>query len=250
MDLARAQLQWLIELGADEAIGEAPVDRYAAPVAAPPAAPIAAPDVTSAVTQAAPVAEPASPAEAPDLAALAAAMEAAPSALKPSARRFVFAGGTPGASLMVVGEAPGRDDEGTGLPFSGPTGALLDLMLAAIGRGRASPDPARAAYLTNLLPWRVPPGGRGPAPAEVALFAPFLRRHMALARPRAVLLLGQSPTTALLGPGPIAGRRGTWSEVDGVPVLPSFNPSYLLNRPTSKREAWADLLAVRVLLDG
>lgn len=240
MDLARAQLRWLVELGADEAIGEAAVDRYAAPAEAPARPPPAAPP-------AAPAASP--PGEPADLAALAAAMEAAPSALKPSARRFVLATGTPGAPLMVVGEAPGREDEVTGDPFSGPTGALLDLMLAAIGRDRADADPARAVYLSNLLPWRVPPGGRGPAPAEVALFAPFLRRHLALARPRAVLLLGQSPTTALLGAGPIAARRGTWGEVDGVPVLPSFNPSYLLNRPTSKREAWADLLSVKAALD-
>jgi DNA polymerase len=265
---ARAALDWLMELGADEAIGEAPVDRTALPEVPPWAA--ARPEAREAPQRSArpaagppravPAAAPAAPAVAPaaeaarrlaegarDLAALAAAMEGFDCELKGGARRFVFADGTPGAPLMVLGEAPGREEDIEGRPFVGEAGRLLDRMLAAIGRDRADPDPARAAYITNLLPWR-PPGNRTPTPPEIDRWRPFLVRHVELAAPRAVLLMGNTPCLALLGRGGITKIRGTWAEAAGRPALPSFHPAYLLRNPPAKREAWADLLALQARL--
>src|SRR5688572_16150760 len=148
---ARAALDWLLELGADEAIADAPVDRYAlgeaaraskapsapSPLAMPVISPANADPVATARTLAA---------EARTLPELAAAMEGFDCDLKPQARRFVFSDGTASAPLMIVGEAPGRDEDIEGRPFVGVAGQLLDRMLAAIGRDRKDPDPARSAY--------------------------------------------------------------------------------------------------------
>jgi uracil-DNA glycosylase family 4 len=248
---ARAALDWLLELGADEAIGEAPVDRYAlgeaarAPRATPaptPAAPMLAPANTDPVAAARALAE-----GARTLPELAAAMEGFDCDLKPQARRFVFADGTAGAPLMVVGEAPGREEDIEGRPFVGVAGQLLDRMLAAIGRDRTDPDPARSVYIANVLPWR-PPGNRRPETPEIDRWRPFLQRHVELAAPKVLLITGNSPALALLGRGGITQIRGTWAEAVGRPALPSFHPSYLLRNPPAKREAWADLLALKAHL--
>jgi len=248
---ARAALDWFLELGADEAIGEAPVDRYAlgeaaraakAPTTPSPAAPMIAPVAADPVATARTLA-----AQARDLPSLAAAMEGFDCDLKPQARRFVFADGTAGAPLMVVGEAPGRDEDVEGRPFVGVAGQLLDRMLAAIGRDRTDPDPARGVYVTNVLPWR-PPGNRRPETPEIDRWRPFLRRHIELAAPRVLLIMGNSPALALLGRGGITQIRGTWTEAVDRPALPSFHPSYLLRTPAAKREAWADLLALKARL--
>ena len=253
MQAALAALAWQIELGADEAIGETPVDRFAlaeAPVrAARPAPPAPAP------IPAAPADDPvaaarAAAAAAADLPALSRAMETfAHSDLRLAARRFVFADGDPRARVMVVGEAPGREEDLEGRPFVGRAGQLLDRMLAAIGLSRSHPDPGRAAYITNVLPWR-PPGNRTPEPAEIAMFLPFLERHIALAGPDVLLLMGNTPCQALLGQGGITRLRGGWTTAAGCPALPTFHPAYLLRNPAAKREAWADLLALRARLDG
>ena len=182
-----------------------------------------------------------------DLPALAAAMDGFDCELKPGARHFVFADGTAGAPLMVVGEAPGRDEDIQGKPFVGAAGQLLDRMLAAIGRDRTDPDPARAVYITNVLPWR-PPGNRRPETPEIDRWRPFLQRHVELAAPRVLLVLGNSPALALLNRGGITQIRGQWTEAAGRPALPSFHPSYLLRNPPAKREAWADLLALNARL--
>jgi DNA polymerase len=242
---ARAALDWLLELGADEAIGEAPMDRYAlaaAPAAKAPAAPLPMPAVASAD----PVARARTLAEgARTLPELAAAMAGFDCDLKLGARRFVFADGQPGAPLMVVGEAPGREEDIEGRPFVGAAGQLLDRMLAAIGRDRQ--DSAHAVYITNVLPWR-PPANRRPETPEIDRWRPFLRRHIELAAPRVLLILGNSPALALLGRGGITQIRGTWTEAVGRPALPSFHPSFLLRNPPAKREVWADLLALQARL--
>ncbi|WP_210529410.1 uracil-DNA glycosylase [Rubellimicrobium arenae] len=250
---ARAALDWLLELGADEAIGEDPVNRYDLAARAPapaPAAPAAPPMSAPAVATgpADPVATARALArEARDLAALAAAMEGFDCELRPGARSFVFADGTAGAPLMVVGEAPGRDEDIQGKPFVGAAGQLLDKMLAAIGRDRTDPDPARAVYISNVLPWR-PPGNRRPETPEIDRWRPFLQRHIELAAPRVVLIMGNSPAIALLNRGGITQIRGQWTEAVGRPALPSFHPSYLLRNPPAKREAWADLLSLHARL--
>jgi DNA polymerase len=153
---------------------------------------------------------------------------------------------------MVIGEAPGADEDRIGKPFVGRAGQLLDRMLAAIGLSRTAPAPEDAAYIANILPWR-PPGNRTPSDDEVALFLPFIERHIALAAPDFLLAVGNTPTRALLGtPTGIKRMRGRWVRhgATGLPLLPTFHPAYLLRQPADKRLAWRDLLMLRAALDG
>jgi DNA polymerase len=266
MDHATAQalLQWQYELGATEAIGDAPIDRYALPEPVPkapvavradaPAAPAPAtpapapqPDPDEALARAIDEARRAA-AAAHDLADLAAAMAAYPHCdLRRGARNCVFADGMPAARVMIIGEAPGRDEDSRGLPFVGRAGQLLDRMFAAIGLSRAAPDPAAALYITNVVPWR-PPENRRPTAAECDMLLPFVARHVELAAPDVIVLMGNTPCAALLGAQGITRLRGTWHEVLGRPALPTFHPAYLLRTPEAKREAWADLLALQAHL--
>ncbi len=270
-DLTRAMIEalaWQIELGADEAIGEAPVDRFAksaAHEAAAKGAVAAAPRGRAGATGAAPDARPGPQAAAAGesarglaeaartLGELAGAMQSFEgSALKMGARNFVFADGVPGARVMVIGEAPGAEEDRIGKPFVGRAGQLLDRMLAAIGLSRTAPAPEDAAYIANILPWR-PPGNRTPSEDEVALFLPFIERHIELAKPDFILSVGNTPTKALLGTATgIKRMRGRWVRhpASGLPLLPSFHPAYLLRQPADKRLAWRDLLALRAALDG
>lgn len=170
-------------------------------------------------------------------------------ALKKGARTTVFADGNPRARLMVIGEGPGREEDLTGLPFVGRSGRLLDLMLAAIGLSRKSPDAAAAAYITNVLPWR-PPGNREPASDEVAMLAPFLFRHIELKAPEVILLLGSPATRTVLATGQgVARMRGKWAEWGGIPVMPTFHPAAVLRDPIKKREVWGDLLMLSERLE-
>ncbi len=265
----RALLEWQLEMGADAPVGDAPVDRFALPERAPwsgrAAAP--APALAQASAQARarerPSAAPAAPAEddpvlaarraaeaAEDLEALRAAIAAYPHCeLKKGARHTVFADGRPGARVMVIGEAPGREEDREGLPFVGRAGQLLDRMFAAIGLSRAAPDPEAALYITNILPWR-PPENRRPTAEECAMLAPFVARHVELAAPELLVLMGNTPAQALLGAAGITRLRGTWREVLGRPAMPTFHPAYLLRQPAQKRLAWADLLELAARLDG
>ncbi len=161
--------------------------------------------------------------------------------LKHTASNLCFADGNPGARLMIIGEAPGRDEDRMGVPFVGANGHLLDKMIASIGLDRAS------VYLTNLLPWR-PPGNRSPTDEETAMLLPWLFRHVQLAKPEFVLLLGGAAAKLVLGSHDgIMKLRGRWRDVDfgdGVPrpVLTSLHPAYLLRSPAQKRLAFDDLL--------
>jgi DNA polymerase len=246
---ALAALAWQIELGADEAIGDAPVNRYLeaqksarAGAAAPSLAAHPAPGADPvAVAQD-------SAAAAPDLASLRRAIEGYElCALKRGARSTVFADGNPQARVLILGEAPGREEDIEGRPFVGRAGQLLDRMFAAIGLSRTSPDPAAALYITNVLPWR-PPQNRDPAPGEIAMMRPFVERHIALADPDLIVLMGNISCAALLGKTGILRLRGTWTEALGRPVLPMTHPAYLLRTPAAKREAWADLQALQARL--
>ncbi|MEP4980314.1 uracil-DNA glycosylase [Ascidiaceihabitans sp.] len=247
---AAALLAWQIELGADEAICDAPVDRYALPdrLAKPePAvkqktpskgipAPAAAVDV-SAVAQM--VAQ-----QAVDLPGLKAAMQGFEHCdLKRGARNLVFSDGDPSARVMIIGEAPGRDEDREGRPFVGRAGQLLDRMLDAIDLSRI----AGSVYITNVLPWR-PPQNRDPKPDEIAMMKPFLERHIALADPDVLVVMGNISCQALLGKKGITRLRGDWAEACGKPTLPMFHPAYLLRNPIAKREAWADLLSLKARL--
>ncbi|PWW02251.1 DNA polymerase [Hoeflea marina] len=167
--------------------------------------------------------------------------------LRHSAKSMVFADGNPQARVMFIGEAPGRDEDLQGLPFVGRAGQLLDRMLAAIGLSRET------AYITNMIPWR-PPGNRTPAPHEIELCRPFITRHVALAEPDFVVMLGNVATKALLDTDRgILSIRGSWMtlECDGrrIPALPTLHPAYLLRNPAAKRHVWADLLSLAARLD-
>ncbi len=259
----KALLDWQAELGADAAIAEQPVDRYAesaAALAALAASPARIP--AAAAGSVAPVAVPEPSAEddpvavagalargAADLAAL---REAALAAfehceLKLGARNLVFADGRPGARVMIVGEAPGRDEDEQGKPFVGRAGQLLDRMLAAIGLDRRSPDLERAVYITNILPWR-PPQNRTPSAEEIAMLRPFVVRHVELAAPDLVVAMGNTACAGLLGQTGITRIRGNWAQFAGRPCLPMFHPAFLLRTPHAKREAWADLLSLKARL--
>jgi len=256
LDLAPDDLlRWYLDCGVDEAVGPVPVDRFALsarPAAAPPpiqrpapvpAAAAPAPQVSGTAAHIA--------AGCADLAELKAALEAFDALpLRRTANSTVFADGNPEAALMIIGEAPGQEEDRQGLPFVGKSGKLLDRMLASIGLDRGS------AYITNVLPWR-PLENRKPSPDEVAVCLPFVARHVELVDPQVLLLLGGAAAAAILARHDgISRLRGQWFDYASpglsrpVPTLATFHPAYLLRTPDAKRGAWRDLLMVRKRLDG
>ncbi len=264
-----ATLQWLIDAGADEAIGETPVDRLAAPAARraePPPAEKASPGSARApaphpVVKPAPGASLASTeaalSSARDLARAAGNLEELKAALdafegcalKQHAMNLVFADGNPKARVMVIGEGPGAEEDRRGLPFVGVSGRLLDRMLAGIGLDRTS------AYITNVLFWR-PPGNRTPTGTEIAACLPFVERHIELVDPQVLLLAGGISAKTLLGRSEgILKLRGHWAHYQHagmarpIPALASLHPAYLLRQPAQKRLAWRDFLALKEALD-
>ena len=278
-------LRWYGEMGVDVVVDEVPHDRFAeARLTAPPPPPSpivnAPPEVVAEAPPPLPSGTgrrplpgraPAQPMALPlDAAALSAevavssAREAAAGAatldalrdaldrfegcaLKRSASRLVFADGNPLAKLMIVGEAPGAEEDRSGLPFVGKGGQLLDRMLASIGLDRTH------VYIANVVPWR-PPGNRTPTPQEIATCLPFIRRQIALADPDRLLLVGAAAMQALLPPTKegITRARGRWVDYDLgsriIPAMPMLHPAYLLRTPTAKRDAWRDLRTLATAL--
>ena len=249
---AKAQLEWQVELGATEAIGDVPINRYDLPDSQPkPKLKRAA--TANSITQVVSGDEGADAAalavrmaaEAGDLARLRRAVESFELCeLKRGAKTTVFADGNPAARVMIIGEAPGRDEDIRGLPFVGRAGQLLDKMFAAIGMARDAADSAASVYITNILPWR-PPQNRDPLPDEIAMLLPFVKRHVELAQPELLVLMGNVSCLALLGRKGITRLRGNWTTALNLPALPMFHPAYLLRNPQAKREAWHDLLKLQ-----
>jgi DNA polymerase len=262
-DLA-ALLAWQAAAGADEAISEAPVDRYKAAASAPPTKPLAAPAAPIAKPAAAkpttprvaakpaPASIPLTPAavSARDLAGAAKSLEELVEALaafdgcalKKTATNLVFADGNPKARIMFVGEAPGADEDRAGKPFVGVSGQLLDRMLGWIGLDRTK------FYITNIVFWR-PPGNRPPTSDEVAACLPFVARHIELVAPAILVPVGGPATEALLRRGEgISKSHGRWYDYQTpglgapIPAMPMFHPAFLLRAPAQKRAAWRDLL--------
>jgi len=167
-------------------------------------------------------------------------------ALKAGARNLVFSGGVAGAPVMIITDAPDREEDRVGAMFAGRSGVLLDKMLAAIGLGRSGDGPTdiTPVYIAPTCPWN-PPQGRDPNPAELAMLRPFLERHIELAAPKILILMGNGPCQALLAKSGMTRLRGRWAEVAGQPAIPMFAPSYLLTNGTAKRDAWADLLSLK-----
>ena len=166
--------------------------------------------------------------------------------LKVTATNTVFSDGHPDAEVMVIGEAPGSEEDRLGKPFVGPAGQLLDQMLNAIGLTRAE-----SVYITNILPWR-PPGNRQPNQAEVAVCLPFIERHVVLKAPKLLILAGgTSAKTLLAATNGIMRLRGRWADYAApgfsvpVPAMPIFHPAFLLRQPAMKRDAWRDLLQIK-----
>ena len=242
---ALAALDWQVDLGVAEVVGDVALNRYELAEVVKPVVPVAAakaPQDAVAVAQGL-------AARAETLDELRGAMAAFDQCeLKRGAKSLVFADGNPQARVLLLGEAPGREEDQEGRPFVGRAGQMLDLMLSAIGFSRTSPDPARAVYITNVLPWR-PPQNRDPEPDEIAMFRPFVERHIALVNPEVIVLLGNTPCLALLGQKGILRLRGGWTTALGKPVLPMTHPAFLLRNPAAKREAWADLLSLRARLE-
>ncbi len=280
-------LAWLVEAGADEAVGDEPVNRL---VARAPSNPPLEGGSKADLRDSAKTASGRGPAPAPrndpspkfasqmstlpqgegakkqttpsmsesdtigramelagaanSLAELKAAMESFDGCpLKKTATSTVFADGVPDHRIMLIGEAPGRDEDRIGKPFVGRAGQLLDKMLAAIHLDRA-----KNAYITNVINWR-PPENRDPTPEEAAMCLPFLRRHIELVHPGIIILLGAVAARHVMGKTDgIMRLRGKWLEyhVNGamVPVMPTLHPAYLLRRAADKKLAWRDLQAI------
>lgn len=257
----RQLLDFYLEAGADALLGEEPVDRFAGP--APVSRTMAATPAPSKADRVPPVPGAAPAPAAPD-AAMTEAREAARSAqtldelraildrfegcaLKATASRLVFSDGNPEARIMLVGEAPGRDEDIEGLPFVGRSGKLLDLMLAAIGLDRSS------VYIANVVPWR-PPGNRTPTPQETQICLPFITRQIELADPDILVCLGGPAAQTLLGQSGITKIRGRWFNymigAREIRAMPTFHPAFLLRSPLQKRFAWRDFLALKKALGG
>ena len=168
--------------------------------------------------------------------------------LKRTAKSLVFADGNPAAKIMLIGEAPEREEDIEGIPFVGRTGQLLDKMLAAIRLDRES------VYITNVIPWR-PPGNRTPTPQETEICRPFIERHIELVNPDVILVLGGSSAKTLLKTNDsIMKLRGEWMEIKTdkltVKAITTLHPAYLLRQPAHKRLAWHDLLSLKQSLKG
>ena len=257
-------LRFYADAGADEALLEAPVDRFeqgrsAAVEARRPVVEKAAAAIERAaparLEQAVAIPDETQAARARELAAKASSLEELRSILaefdgcnlRLTAKNLVFADGNPQADLMLVGEAPGRDEDLEGLPFVGRSGRLLDRMLAAIGRDRQS------AYITNVIPWR-PPGNRDPSPIETEICRPFIERQIELVAPKVLVTLGNPATKLLLSAQQgIMRTRGKWqvytnSSGAEINAMPTLHPAYLLRNPAHKQFAWRDFLEVRARL--
>ncbi len=264
-------LAFQFEAGVDVALDEVAPDRFAEQPVAPKAATSPARGFDEAPRTAPPAFTPApmAPRALPPVlpgaeAAVTSAREAAKSAatlealraelarfdgcaLKATAMNLVFADGNPEAKVMLVGEAPGAEEDREGLPFVGRSGKLLDRMLAAVGLNRTQ------VYIANIVPWR-PPGNRTPTPQESAICLPFIKRQIELVNPDILVCLGKPSMQTLLGiKEGIRSVRGRWYDFDTgtrtIKALVTFHPAYLLRSPLEKRHSWRDFLALKKVLN-
>lgn len=275
---ALAALKWQLDMGVDELVDVEPLNRFALARKASVVtghAPKHRPDRSQQRSKESPKERKAIPTENPQqtaadtaLGSVSDALQAAGAAetlteLEAALRQFkggtyqrtaknlVFASGNPDADLMLIGEAPGAEEDRQGEPFVGPSGALLEKMLAAIGLNRATD-----CYITNIIPWR-PLGNRTPDTEMVQAFLPFVYRHIALVAPKVVVTLGGVSAKGLLDtPQGITRLRGRWASIDpektgldhDIALMPTYHPAYLLRNPLMKAQSWQDLLAIKETL--
>ncbi len=258
-----AAMQWQQESGVDEVFGESPTDRYKEVVAKkiavkPPMSPATPAPNMNAKTDAnlrEVSTAPALPEKAvPEIAAMLAqkcqTLDDLRDALnifdhcapKKGARNFVFGQGSPNARIMVIADAPDREDDKTATCFSGDSGELLDAMFAAIGFARDG------LYLTQVSPWH-PPQGRGLYDDEIAMMTPFLAAHVRLVAPELLVVMGQAAAQAVLGNKDAHRAVGVMHEGLGCAVIATQHPRILLRDPLRKRQSWADLLRMKSYLD-
>jgi len=267
-----AALQWHIDVGADEALADAPVDATALktlplkgegdkiePLPAVKSAVASSPSpqgekvllgASEARKEAIRLAKAANTLD--ELREAIAAFDGL--ALKKTATNLVFCDGNPDAPVMLVGETPGDDEDRLGKPFAGVNGQMLDRILACIGIDRTEADPAKSLYISNILNWR-PPGNRTPSPAEIEVSLPFIEKHIALVKPKLLIFVGGVSTKALLatdtGISKLRGRFHDYrpltndlfdSPPASIPALATYPPSYLLQTPGQKKLVWQDML--------
>ncbi|MBC8158530.1 MAG: uracil-DNA glycosylase [Alphaproteobacteria bacterium] len=263
-------LEWYLQAGVDETIGETPVDRFALVEAVEPAQPVSENDVPPGAPAAPPPGPGPTPAPAlatalgagggsseapteaagaqniPELREAVAGFEGC--GLKKTATNLVFGDGNPQADIIFIGEAPGAEEDRKGVPFVGPSGQLLDRMLASIGLDRTS------VFISNTVFWR-PPGNRNPTIGEMAVCMPFIERMIELVGPKVIVAVGGPAANSLLGQKSSVGKlRGKWFAYSSaglaqpIEATAIYHPAYLLRTPAQKRAAWQDLLEIRAKL--
>ena len=257
---AEAALLWQIDLGVEEWLLDEAVDRYALPESAKPVF-ASAPPVLAQKAERRGVVVPAPMPEAPkvdpvlearNMAAKATSLEALRDQmlafehcdLKKGARNCLFADGKAGAKVMVVCDVPSAEEDREGRPFVARHGQLFEQMFSAIGLSRETPDLERALYVVPAVPWRTP-GERAPLGEEIDRLRPFLERHIELAAPEVVVVMGHAALAMLTSQRSLLQARGQWFTAMGRPLLAMASPAHLLRQPISKREAWADLLVLK-----
>lgn len=268
----KAALQFYLDHGVDEALVDAPVDRTK--VKEKPVAPVAVPSMRKQAPAAPSIADAARAQPEPLLGASDARIEAVKLAkaantldelreaiaafdgiaIKKTATNMVFCDGNPGADVMLVGEAPGADEDRQGKPFVGVSGQLLDKILACIDLSRSEEDPKKSVYISNIINWR-PPGNRTPSPAEIEVSLPFIERHIQLIKPKVLIFCGGVSAKSLLASGDSISRlRNKWHDYkpqslddDGTAIagIATYHPAYLLRTPSQKRAVWADMLRIK-----
>ncbi len=279
-----AALEWQISIGADEALADHPVDRTVSaakvlqsltandtelqttspsairsvPIMPPPAVESGADILGTAQARVEAAKLAASCQNLEELRAAIAGFEGL--AIRKTATNMVFSDGNPQARVMLVGEAPGADEDRAGKPFVGVSGQLLDKILHCIGLARTGDGPENAVYISNILNWR-PPGNRTPSPAEIDISLPFIERHIALVQPKVLILCGGVSAKGLLGSGDsISKLRGKFHDyrpvTEGVsentspiPAIATYHPAYLLRTPSQKAMVWSDMLLLKSRLE-
>ena len=248
-------LKWQLELGVDENVGNIPLNRFSdhsqqneVEIEIPVSPQQKMPKISSAITEAESRAKQSKTLD--QLKDSLANYEFCD--LKKGSRNLVFSSGDPDAEVMIIGEAPGREEDIQGVPFVGRAGRLLDKMLKPIGltrdKDKLNDSLINTAYICNVIPWR-PPHNRDPNTDEIEMMLPFLKRHISLIEPKIIVALGNISCRALIGQTGITKLRGNWFDFDKIPLMPMCHPAYLLRNNFAKKDAWSDLLKIKSKLE-
>ena len=249
-------LKWQLELGVDENVGNIPLDRFSdhsqadeVKIETQVSTNQKMPNMSNAITEAESRAKQSKTLE--QLKASLANYEFCD--LKKGSRNLVFSSGDPDAEVMIIGEAPGREEDIQGVPFVGRAGRLLDKMFRQIGltrnKDQLNHNLIKTAYICNVIPWR-PPHNRDPSIDEIEMMLPFLKRHVSLIQPKIIVAMGNISCRALIGQTGITKLRGNWLTFDKIPLMPMCHPAYLLRNNAAKKDAWSDLLKIKEKLEG